>query len=158
MSLVAHPLICNCAEVGILNFEYYIIFVMFFSTPQNTFKTEKKSFIGQSFLVWPIRNSKFQIQHISKSTNDLPRTEVIELWFSCIKLFNICYLCISFLFSSKTILKNALWFFGQGFAIPAIVTYEVHGKSINKTLGSTMYFFLSFLNSCVAVVTRTCTV
>ena len=30
------------AEVGILNLEYYIIFVYFFSTPQNQFKTEKK--------------------------------------------------------------------------------------------------------------------
>ena len=39
------------------NLEYYVILVyFFFSTPQNQFKTEKKSFIGQSFLVWPIRN------------------------------------------------------------------------------------------------------
>jgi hypothetical protein len=49
MSLVAHPLICQYAEVGILYFEYYVIFVMFFSTPQNQFKTEKSIvFFGQS--------------------------------------------------------------------------------------------------------------
>ena len=50
MSLVAHPLICQYAEVGILYFEYYVIFVMFFSTPQNQFKTEKSIvFFGQSW-------------------------------------------------------------------------------------------------------------
>ena len=30
MSLVAHPLTCQCAEVRILNFDYYAIFVMNF--------------------------------------------------------------------------------------------------------------------------------
>ena len=30
LSLVAHALICQCAKVGILNYEYYLIFVMNF--------------------------------------------------------------------------------------------------------------------------------
>ena len=30
MSLVAHALICSCSEVGIMIFEYYLIFVMIF--------------------------------------------------------------------------------------------------------------------------------
>ena len=38
------------------NFEYYVLCICyrFFSTPQNQFKTEEKSFIGESFLILPI--------------------------------------------------------------------------------------------------------
>ena len=98
MSLAAHQLICWLAEVRILNFEYHIIFIMFFFQFLKTrLNWEKESFIGQSFPVWPInfffsvkskhrkvitnitKYSKLQLQHISKSKDERPSSKDINL-------------------------------------------------------------------------------
>ena len=68
MSFVAHALICYCAEIGIMNFEYFVIFVIFFSTPENQFKTEKKPvflikvflfFCNKYYVIFKSQNSNF---------------------------------------------------------------------------------------------------
>ena len=58
LSLVAHPLICLCAEVGILNFEYFVIFVTIFSQLLNpSLKLRKRQLYCSKFTC--LANKKF---------------------------------------------------------------------------------------------------
>ena len=59
MSLVAHPLICKCAEFWIL---HNIFYVLYFPTPQNQFKTEKKEFNCSNFSCLNNKKSIFLVK------------------------------------------------------------------------------------------------
>jgi hypothetical protein len=59
MSLVAHVLICKCAEVGILNLEYYETFVYFcFQLLKNSFNWESISWLTNKKFIFSVKVNK----------------------------------------------------------------------------------------------------